>query len=76
MYEAAYLENSSPENARQLLKVRPWVSNTLVGPEQWVSYEAMLTASMLTQDQLNNFATFMYCKLNKGEQEQPIGLFM
>jgi len=74
-YEAAYLENSSPENARQLLNVRPWVSNTLVGPEQWVSYEAMLTYSMLTQDQLNDFATFMYCKLNKGEQEQPIGLF-
>jgi len=74
-YEAAYLANSSPENARQLLNVRPWVSNSLEGPEQWVSYEAMLTYSMLTQEQINDFATFMYCKLNQGEQEQLIGLF-
>jgi len=74
-YEEAYLANPTPENALKLLNVKPWVPNTLVGPEQWVSYQAMLTYSMLDEEELNNFATFMYCKLNQPDDDGPRELF-
>ena len=41
-----------------------------VVPDQWVSYEAMLTSSMLKADQLKDFATFMYCRLNQPDIDQ------
>ena len=46
-----------------------------MGPEQWVSYQAMLTASMLGPEKLNDFATFMYCRLNQPDRDQPKELF-
>jgi len=74
-YEETYLTHSNKENAEQLLAVRPWIPNTLQGPEQWVSYEAMLTKSMLNEEELNDFAVFMYCKLNQPELDHPKELF-
>jgi len=73
--ETTYLENPNRETALRLLQVRPWDGNSLVGPEQWVSYQAMLTASMLGPEQLNDFATFMYCRLNHPDIDHPQELF-
>lgn len=74
-YEQEYLANSSHQNANLLLKVAPWKPNSLVGPEQWITYEAMLTKSMLEEEELNDFAIFMYCKLNQPELDHPKDLF-
>jgi len=46
------------------------ISAFKVVPGQWVSYEAMLTSSMLKADQLKDFATFMYCRLNQPDIDQ------
>ena len=46
-----------------------------VGPEQWISYQAMLTSSMLESEELNDFATFMYCRLNQPDTDHPKDLF-
>merc|ERR1711962_1573938 len=73
--ETTYLENSNKETALGLLQLRPWDGNSLVGPEQWVSYQAMLTASMLGPEKLNDFATFMYCRLNQPDIDHPQELF-
>jgi len=74
-YEQGYLANPTHDTAKRLLNVRPWKVNTLVGPEQWISYQAMLTYSMLEEEELNDFAMFMYCKLNKPDQDGPKDLF-
>merc|ERR1711934_357929 len=73
--EQEYLTNPTHETAFSLLDARPWKTNTLVGPEQWISYQAMLTASMLEEEELNDFATFMYCRLNQPNTDHPKGLF-
>jgi len=73
--EQKYLEDSSKENADELLEVKPWQVNTLIGPEQWVSYQAMLTSSMLSDEELNDFAMFMYCKLNQPGLDHTKDLF-
>jgi len=46
------------------------ISALKVVPDQWVSYGAMLTSSMLEADQLKDFATFMYCRLNQPDIDQ------
>ena len=74
-YEQEYLADSSHENARNLMDINPWKPNTLVGPKQWISYEAMLTWSMLEEEELNDFAVFMYCKLNQPDLDHPKDLF-
>jgi hypothetical protein len=74
-YEEEYLTDSSQENARKLLDIQPWKPNTLVGPEQWISYEAMLTWSMLDEEELNDFAVFMFCKLNHPDLDHAKDLF-
>jgi len=74
-YEEEYLADSSIENAAKLLNVSPWKPNTLVGPEQWISYEAMLTYSMLDEKELNDFTVFMYCKLNQPDLDHARDLF-
>jgi len=74
-YEEEYLAESSIENAKKLLDVNPWKPNTLVGPEQWISYEAMLTSSMLDEKALNDFTVFMYCKLNQLDLDHARDLF-
>eukprot|EP00092_Neocalanus_flemingeri_P013805 GFUD01014891.1.p1 GENE.GFUD01014891.1~~GFUD01014891.1.p1 ORF type:complete len:386 (+),score=81.48 GFUD01014891.1:131-1159(+) len=74
-YEKEYLADSSHENAQKLLNVNPWKPNTLVGPEQWISHEAMLTWSMLEEKELNDFAVFMYCKLNQPDLDHIKDLF-
>jgi len=74
-YESEYLANSTQENAERLIEAKPWEPNTLEGPKQWVSYEAMLTDAMLDEEQLNDFAVFMYCKLNQPDLYHPRGLF-
>lgn len=63
-YEEEYLADSTKENAGKLLDIQPWKPNTLVGSDQWISFEAMLTWSMLDEEELNDFAVFMFCKLN------------
>merc|ERR1712210_279954 len=73
--EQEYLANPTHETANSLLHVRPWKTNTLVGPEQWISYQAMLTTSMLEEEELNDFATFMYCRLNQPDTDHPKDLF-
>merc|ERR1719430_2518877 len=73
--EDEYLANPTVETADRLFDARPWLSNTLVGPEQWVSYQAMLTSSMLESEELNDFATFMYCRLNQPNTDHPKDLF-
>jgi len=73
--EKEYFANPTVETADRLLDARPWKGNTLVGPEQWVSYQAMLTSSMLEEEELNDFATFMYCRLNQPDTDHPKELF-
>jgi len=73
--EEEYLANSTIENADKLLDVRPWRANTFLGPDQWVSYEAMLTSSMLEEEELNDFSVFMYCKINEPGLDHVKDLF-
>merc|ERR1719184_682745 len=73
--EEEYFANPTVETADRLLDARPWKGNTLVGPEQWISYQAMLTSSMLESEELNDFATFMYCRLNQPDTDHPKELF-
>jgi len=73
--EEEYFANPTVETADRLLDARPWKGNSLVGPEQWVSYQAMLTSSMLEEEELNDFATFMYCRLNQPDTDHPKELF-
>jgi len=74
-YKEEYMADSSMENAAKLMHVNPWKPNTLVGPEQWISYEAMLTYSMLDEKELNDFTVFMYCKLNQPDLDHARDLF-
>merc|ERR1712156_653937 len=74
--EEEYLANPTQETAMSLLDKNPWEGNSLVGPEQWVSYEAMLTVSMIDDEELNDFATFMYCRLNQPDTDHPNDLFV
>ena len=62
--EEAYLENSTKETADKLLAVSPWIPGNFTGPDQWISYSAMLTYSLPNQQGIKDFATFIYCKLN------------
>lgn len=73
--EQEYLDNSNTESALNLLKVSPWVPGTLTGPEQWISRSASVTYAMITQKQIRDFATFMFCKLNQPEYDHPRDLF-
>jgi len=73
--EGEYLSNPTHETALSLLEARPWKGSSLVGPEQWISYQAMLTSSMLESEELNDFATFMYCRLNQPDTDHPKELF-
>jgi len=73
--EEEYFANPTVETADRLLDARPWKGNSLVGPEQWVSYQAMLTTSMLEEEELNDFSTFMYCRLNQPGTDHPTELF-
>jgi len=73
--EEQYLEDSSKENAWKLMSLKPWKANTFTGPEQWVSYEASLTWSMLSDEELNDFAMFIYCKLNQPGLDHTKDLF-
>ena len=69
-----YLGNSNKETARQLLSADPWVPGTLAGPDQWISYSAMLTVSLPSYQGITDFATFIYCKLNQ-PRDHPADLF-
>jgi hypothetical protein len=73
--EKTYLLESTIDNAENLLKVSPWHPNTLNGPDQWISYEAMLTSSMPEEEEINDFAVFMYCKLNQPGLDYEKNLF-
>ena len=42
-----------------------WKPNTLVEPEQWGAYEELLKDVMLDDEGIEDFATFIYCKLNQ-----------
>ena len=69
-----YLGNSNKETARELLSADPWVPGTLAGPDQWISYSAMLTVSLPSHQGITDFATFIYCKLNQ-PLDHPADLF-
>jgi len=75
LYENEYLARPSHKNAKKLVELHPWLTNTLMGPEQWMSYEAMMTGSMLDEPGLNDLATFIFCKLNHPEEKHPEHLF-
>jgi len=74
--EKEYLANPTRQTAMSLLHAKPWKGNTLVGPDQWISYQAMLTESMIDAEQLNDFATFLYCRLNQPDTDHPNNLFV
>merc|ERR1711962_1804857 len=74
--EKEYLANPPRQTAMSLLHAKPWKGNTLVGPDQWISYQAMLTESMIDAEQLNDFATFLYCRLNQPDTDHPNNLFV
>ena len=73
--EEAYLKNSTKETADKLLAVSPWIPGNFTGPEQWISYSAMLTSSLPSQERIKDFATFIYCKLNQPGLDHPADLF-
>ena len=62
--EQAYLNNSTKETAYPLISLGKWTPGTFKGKKQWINLAAMLTFNMLTEEQIENFATFIYCKLN------------
>ena len=65
--EQEYLRNSNKKTAQALLDAGGWQPNTMTGPEQWVTYSAMLTHSLPTNQQIKDFAAFIFCKLNHPE---------
>ena len=69
-----YLNNSNKLTARDLLSADPWIPGTLAGPDQWLSYSAMLTFSLPSQQGIRDFATFIFCKLNQ-HRDHPADLF-
>jgi len=70
-----YLLNSNEESASRLLKVSPWIPGNFKGPHEWISYSAVLTTSLPDDDGIKDFATFMYCKLNKPEEDHPADIY-
>merc|ERR1712126_419115 len=73
--EEAYLSNSTKDTAEELLAVSPWIPGNFTRPDQWISYSAMLTYSLPSEQGIRDFATFIYCKLNKAELDHPVDLF-
>ena len=66
-----YLNNSNKQTAMDLLSADPWIPGTLAGPHQWLSYSAMLTYSLPSQQGIRDFATFIFCKLNQPRDHPP-----
>jgi len=62
--EQAYLNNSTKETAFPLISLGKWTPGTFKGKKQWINLAAMLTFNMLTEEQIGNFAIFIYCKFN------------
>ena len=62
--EQEYLEKTNKETAEALLAAGGWHPGTVTGPEQWVTFSAMLTTSLPSNQMIRDFATFIYCKLN------------
>merc|ERR1712227_122536 len=58
-----YLNNSTRETAFNLISLGKWKPGTLKGKKRWINFAAMLTFSMLTEEEIENFAIFIYCKL-------------
>eukprot|EP00092_Neocalanus_flemingeri_P099168 GFUD01126506.1.p1 GENE.GFUD01126506.1~~GFUD01126506.1.p1 ORF type:complete len:542 (-),score=132.31 GFUD01126506.1:109-1641(-) len=70
--EQQYLTSSNLSNAEKLLEANPWLPGTLEGPDQWSSFQAMLTVSMPDSQGLNHLATFLFCKLNHPQLDSPL----
>merc|ERR1712215_538690 len=70
-----FLKESNHENAGKLLAVAPWIPGNFTGSDQWISYSAMLVYSMPSDVELQDFATFIYCKLNEPDNDHPADLF-
>merc|ERR1712215_100628 len=71
-----FLNNSNEANADKLLDVAPWIPGNFTGEaDQWISYSAMLIASLPSQEGIRDFAAFMYCKLNHPDEDHPKNLF-
>ena len=69
-----YLNNTNLDTAWALLRAGGWKPSTVTGPKEWVTYSAMLYTSLPTQEEIKDFATFLYCKLNQ-PQAFPTDLF-
>jgi len=62
-----YLANSNKNTASKIiLSNDAWNAGQLVGPDydKWVSYSAMLTMSLPSDEGIKDFAYFVYCMLN------------
>jgi len=62
-----YLEHSTKETAEDVVQSGDaWSSNTLVAPDynKWTSFAAMLTYSLPDDQQIRDFAYFIYCMIN------------
>jgi len=73
--KAAYLKESTYDNAEKLLAVAPWIPGNFTGSDEWVSYSAMLVASLPNDAEIRDFATFIYCKLQEPDNDHPADLF-
>jgi len=62
-----YLANTNKETANEIIMSNAaWNAGQLVGPDydKWVSYSAMLTMSLPSDEGIKDFAYFVYCMLN------------
>jgi len=62
-----YLANTNKETANEIIMSNDaWNAGQLVGPDydKWVSYSAMLTMSLPSDEGIKDFAYFVYCMLN------------
>ena len=72
--EQEYLNNTNQDTAWALLQAGGWRPNTLSGPKEWTTFSAMLFTSLPTNQEIRDFASFIYCKLNQPEAK-PTDLF-
>ena len=70
-----FLSSSTRETAGLLLDAQDWVPGRLETRGDWVTYSAMLFDAMPDPEQIQDFATFLFCKLNYPSLDHPADLF-
>merc|ERR1711915_1015032 len=68
--------NGLKEDPNVEIQTGEWTPGSLKGPDQWESYEEMLLSSMPNEQELFNFVTFIFCKLNHGDLDLSKSLFV